>query len=235
LDFTLWLAEEDSLAILGETLGMDLVLESSEVRVGSFSADIVCVNTDDNSRVLIENQLEKTDHKHLGQLLTYSAGLNTVSIVWISSQFTDEHRASLDWLNEITDEKFRFFGLEVELWRIGDSNLAPRFNIVSKPNEWSRTLAKKGQRQTQTPIKELQQEFWQSLKEYGGSKNSKLRFQTHSTQHWYNFGIGKTDTKLVALVNSKTKTVTIGFESFGETGTYYFTNFMTIKCRLKLN
>ena len=103
--------------------------------VGSFSADIVCVNRDDSTRVLIENQLERTDHKHLGQLLTYSAGLNTVNIVWISSQFTDEHRASMDWLNEITDEKFQFFGLEIELWRIGDSNLAPRFNIVSKPNK----------------------------------------------------------------------------------------------------
>lgn len=87
---------------------------------------------------MIENQLERTDHRHLGQLLTYSAGLKAVTIIWIASQFNDEHRATLDWLNQITDEDFRFFGLEVELWRIGDSEPAPKFNIISKPNSWSR-------------------------------------------------------------------------------------------------
>jgi hypothetical protein len=91
--------------------------------------------------VLIENQRERTDHTHLGQLLTYASGLEAVTIVWIAARFTAEHRSTLDWLNKITDDSFRFFGLEVELWRIGTSPAAPKFNIVSKPNAWSHSVA----------------------------------------------------------------------------------------------
>jgi hypothetical protein len=91
---------------------------------------------------LIENQLERTDHRHLGQLLTYAAGLNAVTIVWIAERFTEEHRAALDWLNEITGEGTDFFGLEIELWRIGDSPAAPKFNMASKPNDWSRKVTR---------------------------------------------------------------------------------------------
>ena len=101
-----------------------------EKYVGPFRADILCRNTDDDSLVLVENQVERTDHTHLGQLMTYAAGLETASIVWIAKAFTDEHRAALDWLNEITGENFNFFGLEIELWKIGDSAIAPKFNVV---------------------------------------------------------------------------------------------------------
>ena len=90
--------------------------------------------------MLIENQLERTDHTHLGQLITYAAGLQAVTIVWIAQRFTDEHRAALDWLNEHTDEKINAFGLEIELWQIGDSPFAPKFNVVSQPNDWARTV-----------------------------------------------------------------------------------------------
>jgi len=137
-DFTPWLAEEDNLALLGDTIGLDLELEAVEKGVGPFSADIVCKETANNTNVLIENQIERTDHTHLGQIMTYAAGLNAVTIVWVAKRFTDEHRAALDWLNEITNEDITFFGLEVEVWRIGDSAKAPKFNVVSKPNEWTK-------------------------------------------------------------------------------------------------
>src|SRR4051794_9072868 len=132
-DFTPWLAQQENLQLLGEVIGIDLELESQEKPVGPFSADILCKDTATGDWVLIENQLERTDHTHLGQLITYAAGLNAVTIVWIASRFTDEHRAAIDWLNERTDQKIRLFGLEIELWRIGESPLAPKFNIVSKP------------------------------------------------------------------------------------------------------
>ena len=134
-DFTPWLAQEDNIALLGETIGIDLEVEAQEKNVGPFRADILCKDTVTNHWVLIENQLTRTDHTHLGQLLTYAAGLNAVSIVWLAERFSEEHRATLDWLNEITDERFNFFGLEVELWRIGKSPIAPKFNIVCKPND----------------------------------------------------------------------------------------------------
>jgi hypothetical protein len=139
-DFTPWLAQEENLSLLGEAIGIELELDSQEKEVGPFRADILCKDTATGNWVLIENQLERTDHSHLGQLLTYAAGLNAVTVVWIAAHFTEEHRATLDWLNERTDEKINLFGLEVELWRIGDSPIAPKFNIISQPNNWSRTV-----------------------------------------------------------------------------------------------
>src|ERR1017187_4187913 len=138
--FTPWLAQEDNIALLGEAIHIDLEVEAQEKAVGPFRADILCKNTENDNWVLIENQLERTDHTHLGQLLTYAAGLDAVTIVWVSPNFTEEHRATLDWLNGITDQRFNFFGLEIEVWRIGDSPMAPKFNIVSKPNDWAKTV-----------------------------------------------------------------------------------------------
>ena len=108
-DFTPWLAREDNLRLLGETVGIELELEAQEKTVGPFRADILCKDTATDSWVLIENQLERTDHSHLGQLLTYAAGLSAVTVVWVAERFTEEHRAALDWLNERTAERINFF------------------------------------------------------------------------------------------------------------------------------
>ena len=139
-DFTPWLAQPENIVLLGEAIGIELEVESQEKSVGPFRADILCRDTTDRHYVLIENQLERTDHTHLGQLLTYAAGLDAVTIVWVAARFTDEHRAALDWLNRATTTGFNFFGLEVELWQIGNSPFAPKFNVVSQPNDWSRTV-----------------------------------------------------------------------------------------------
>lgn len=141
LDFTPWLA--DNIHVLGDTIGQSLDVQSQEHPVGSFRADIVALDVATNSPVLIENQLEKTDHSHLGQLLIYASGLRATTVVWVASEFTEEHRSTLDWLNEISynaGSNVRFFGLEVELWRIGDSNLACKFNVVCKPNAWRKSV-----------------------------------------------------------------------------------------------
>ena len=139
-DFTPWLAEEENISLLGETIRVELEVEAQERNVGPFRADILCKDTATDDWVLIKNQLERTDHTYLGQLLTYAAGLEAVTVVWIAERFTDEHRAALDWLNEITAEGVSFFGLEIELWRIGDSPRAPKFNVVSHPNDWTKTV-----------------------------------------------------------------------------------------------
>lgn len=112
--FTPWLAQ--NLDILAETLDMELEIEAQEKNVGPFRADILCKDTLDNSWVLIENQLERTDHTHLGQLMTYASGLQAVTIIWISTHFTEEHRSALDWLNTITDDNFTFLALK---WSFG--------------------------------------------------------------------------------------------------------------------
>ena len=112
-DFTPWLASEENISLLADALGLnELEVKSQEERVGPYRADILCVEAGTGRIVLIENQLEKTNHLHLGQILTYAAGLDAVTIVWIAERFTEEHRAAIDWLNRITDTNFNFFGIE---------------------------------------------------------------------------------------------------------------------------
>lgn len=208
-DFTPWLAQVENLKLLGEAIGIDLALEARERGVGPFRADILCKDAATDSWVLIENQIERTDHMHLGQLLTYAAGLQAVTIVWVSERFTEEHRATLDWLNERTDEQINFFGLEIELWRIGDSPIAPKFNIVSQPNDWSRTVkAAAGESGEITEHKQTQLRFWIAFREFM-EKNSRIRCQKAYPQHWMNHSIGRSGfhlSSIVSLWNSETKT-----------------------------
>lgn len=209
-NFTPWLAQEENLKSLGDVIGMELELEAQEKDVGPFRADILCKNTEDDSWVLIENQIERTDHKHLGQLLTYAAGLQSVTIVWIAARFTEEHRAALDWLNEITDKKFRFFGLEIELWKIGNSLAAPRFNVISQPNNWSKTVsdaAKEIENETTSETKKLQYRYWLKLVDYLEEAKSKLRPQAPTPKHWLTFSIGRSGFHVNALLNTVTNRI----------------------------
>ena len=132
--FTPWL--RDHIDVLSAALGLDLDLVASEVRVGPFAADLLAKDVASDRWVVIENQLEPTDHSHLGQLLTYGAGTEASVFVWISPQFREEHRAALDWLNEHSDNDSAFFGIEIELVTIDGSRPAPNFKLVSFPNEW---------------------------------------------------------------------------------------------------
>ncbi len=190
-DFTPWLALTENIAVLAETLGIDLEVEAQEKVVGPFRADILCKDINTDTWVLIENQLERTDHRHLGQLLTYAAGLQAVTIVWVSANFTDEHRATLDWLNKITDENFRFFGLEVELWRIGNSPAAPKFNVVSKPNDWSRQAARAFVDSGLSEIKIKQREYWDKFHSVLNSTSGPISSNRKpQPQSWMYYGIG---------------------------------------------
>jgi len=200
--FTPWLAQSENLKFLGDTVGIELEFEAQEKEVGPFRADILCKDTLDGSWVLIENQLERTDHTHLGQLLTYASGLETVTIIWIAQHFAEEHRATLDWLNEITNERFAFFGLELELWRIGSSAIAPKFNIVSKPNDWSKSVRNSAAKATElTDVKRAQLEFWTAFKEYM-DEHSHIRCQKPAPQPWMNHSIGRSGFGLTSIAST---------------------------------
>ena len=204
-DFTPWLAQKENLEILGETLGIELELEAQEQFVGPFRADILCKNTaEKDSWVVIENQIEKTDHKHLGQLLTYASGLKAKTVVWISREFCEEHRAALDWLNQMADKSARFFGLEIELWKIGDSPAAPRFNIVCQPNDWEATVRHEAESLTEengeTKSQNLRIRYWTAFRAFLQENKSKLRPQKPSRDHWYSFGIGTSKAHTAALI-----------------------------------
>ena len=157
-DFTPWLAKADNINLLGKTIGLHLEVEAQEQSVGPYRADILCRNLNDATWVLVENQLERTDHNHLGQLLTYAAGLDAVTIVWVAESFTEEHRAALDWLNEKTPEDINFFGLEIELWRIGNSQIAPKFNLACRPNEWTSNVSMA--RKSNPGLADFCMEYW---------------------------------------------------------------------------
>jgi Domain of unknown function (DUF4268) len=135
--FTPWLAEH--VGLLGEALGLELEVESTEVSVGDFNVDVVARETGSGRRLIVENQLEQTNHGHLGQILTYTSGTDPAYVVWIATRFRDEHRQALDWLNAHTEEGIDFFGVELELLQIDDSPLAPHFKVVAQPNEWAKT------------------------------------------------------------------------------------------------
>lgn len=211
-DFTPWLAREENLKLLGDTIDLELALEAVEKDVGPFRADILCKETASDSWVLVENQVERTDHTHLGQIITYAAGLSAVTVVWIAKRFTDEHRAALDWLNEITGENVSFFGLEVELWRIGNSEIAPKFNVVSKPNEWTKG---KGGTSTVindaelTPARKLQLDYWTQFRAYALENSDLVRPQKAAPCQWMNFSIGTSKAHTYVYVNTQKKQIGI--------------------------
>lgn len=204
-NFTPWLAREENLALLGQEIGIELQLEAQEREVGRFQADLLCKDTLNDSWVLIENQLEQTDHRHLGQLITYAAGLSAVAIVWVARHLTEEHRAALDWLNDVTDERANFFGIEVELFRIGDSEPAPRFNVVCKPNEWVKSVsgaARRGGDEELTPAKKLQRDFWITFREHLLQADTPLKPTKPLPQHWMNLAIGRSGFGLAAIAST---------------------------------
>jgi len=212
-DFTPWLARKENLDILGETLGIDLELEAQERAVGPFRADILCKDIETDRWVLIENQLERTDHIHLGQLLTYASGLEAVTIVWIAARFTEEHRSTLDWLNRITDESFRFFGLEVELWRIGDSPAAPKFNIVSKPNDWSQSVAQAARAIDDAKLSEtriMQRAYWTAFDNVLSAARGPISGgRKPQPQSWMGYSVGRSHFGLHAAMVRPKKQVRI--------------------------
>ncbi len=209
--FTPWLAQCENLELLGDAIGIQLECEAQEKNVGPFRADILCKDTATEHWVLIENQLERTDHNDLGQLLTYAAGLEAVTIVWIAETFSNEHRAALDWLNQHTDEGINFFGLEVELWRIGDSPLAPKFNVVCKPNEWTRSIAESAKQLSAGPMtgsKVLQLQFWTQFREHLEAARSSIKPTKPLPQHWMNLAVGRAGFKLTALFSTAKDSIT---------------------------
>lgn len=215
LDFTPWVAEEETLALLGELLGMELELEGREVNVERNRADILCKN-EEGSWVVIENQLEETNHDHLGKILTYSAGLNAQTVIWIAAKFTDEHRAALDQQNEITNEHFQYFGIEIKVWKIGDSVMAPEFNIVSKPNDWIPSIRPGS-------LNSWRVEFWIGLKEYFKKNNLNFNIRIPGDRNSVYFGIGHRSFSLEARLSQQKKRISVRLMIWaGEEATAYF-------------
>ena len=202
-EFTPWLAQADNLTLLAESLGLnELELVGTEHPVGDFKVDILC--SDNGGKVIIENQLEKTNHTHLGQILTYAAGVGARKVIWLAESFRTEHVAALEFLNQHTTDELDFFAVEIELWRIGDSPMAPSFNVVVKPNDWAKTGQQNAKAAaTTTPTKQRQLKFWTGWQGWLQAKGSSVRSQKPLPQHWTNIALGRSGIHLAATVNSR--------------------------------
>jgi hypothetical protein len=202
-DFTPWLAEADNLDALADALGLsELVLVAAEHWVGDFKLDILC--TDGDELVIIENQIDKSDHTHLGQIISYAAGVGAKKVIWVAESFRAEHAAALQFLNDNTTDDLSFFAVEVELWRIGDSPNASKFEVVVKPND----RVKSGREQARvaastTPTKQLQQKFWMALIDKLAAKAPNIRPQKPRPQHWLNNSIGRAGFGLNITANTR--------------------------------
>ncbi len=185
-DFTPWL--RDNIELLAETVGLELDLVETESPVGGYAVDLYAKDLNTGRWVIIENQLEQTDHTHLGQLMTYGAGKEAGVVIWISPKFRDEHREALDWLNEITDESVSFFGIELEVLQIDKSLRAPHFKLVAQPNEWRKII----KRPTVSSRQQAYGDFFTALLERVKGKYPHLTRATKAyPQNWFFFPVGR--------------------------------------------
>lgn len=159
-DFSKWLAEEENIKELGDTLNLTLTDVETEKFVGNYRCDILCKDEITGKMVLIENQLEPTNHDHLGKIITYASGLDAAVVVWIVSSARDEHASAIEWLNKHTDDEISFFLLEVHAYKIGDSNPAPQFNIIEQPNDFVKTVKTVAKNSELNESQKQRLEFW---------------------------------------------------------------------------
>jgi hypothetical protein len=204
IDFTNWLAQEDNLDLLSEEIGTTIKLIQTEAGVGKFNVDILAEEEASGRKIIIENQLENTDHEHLGKIITYASGYDAEIVIWIVKDIREEHQRAIEWLNEHTDENISFFLIKIELWQIEGSNPAPKFDIAASPNEWAKTIKSSRTNDSLTNTKLQQLEFWKKFKDYvKEQKNPKIRLQTPRPQHWYDVTMGSSDAHLCLTINSR--------------------------------
>jgi hypothetical protein len=200
-DFTKWLAKEENLSLLSDEVGVDIKLLQTEANVGSFNVDILAEEENTGKKIIIENQLELTDHDHLGKIITYASGHDAKFIIWVVKDVREEHRQAIDWLNDSTDEDINFFVIKMELWKIQDSLPAPKFQIISKPNEWAKAVKKSSLELTETKMMQL--DFWNSFLDYVKDKGTSLRMRKANPQHWYDLAVGSSDAHISLTVNTQ--------------------------------
>lgn len=192
LDFTPWLAQSENIKLLGEVIGIDIEVVETESNVDGFSADIVAVDINTGKPVIIENQLEETNHAHLGQIITYAAGKSASTLIWIVKKCREAHKAAINWLNKISDDGINFFIVEIELWQISGSLLAPKFNIIEQPNNWLKEVKK-----TSTNYESVRNQerlsFWLGFNNYVFSDEfyrKEFKSRKASCERFYDLSLG---------------------------------------------
>jgi hypothetical protein len=204
IDFTRWLSKEENISVLCEELELNLENIKPESAAGRYNVDIVADEIDSKRKVIIENQLEQTDHKHLGQLLTYASAYDASIVIWLVADYTEEHRQAIDWFNRNISENISFFLVQIEVYRIGQSEPAPKFNIICEPNNWGKAVRSSASGDSVSDTKLMQLEFWEGLKAYASSKQGNVSFShTPKPRHWYSIAMGTSKCKIALTINTQ--------------------------------
>lgn len=185
LNFTPWVAE--NVDLLADAVGLDITVVETESSVGDFNVDIYASETGTDRKIIIENQLEDTDHDHLGKLITYASGKDADVVIWVVKHAREEHKAAVEWLNNHTDDKIGFFLCEIKLFQIGDSDIAPSFTVVERPNDWTKEIKKTT---LTNPTQQQRLEYWNAFNDYAFQNTEfakSFNKRKPNTDHWIVF------------------------------------------------
>ena len=209
-DFTPWLAE--NIELLNEATGLNLEVLETESPVGSFAVDILAQDANTEQKAIIENQLEDTNHDHLGKLLTYAAGKEAKCLIWIVKNAREEHRAAIEYLNNNTVDGIGLFLIEIQLWSIDGSAPAVKFNVVEQPNDWTKA-AKQPSSGSGGEAVQIKYSYWSDFNDYVTAIRpdylKSFRLHKPSSDHWYSVAIGSSKANLSMLVNTRTNVIAI--------------------------
>lgn len=209
-DFSDWLAKEHNMAMLGNELGLTLTDISKEVFVGSYRCDLVAKDETTGTKVIIENQLESTNHDHLGKIITYASGLEADVVVWIVKEAREEHRSAIEWLNNKTVREVSFFLIEIHAYRIGDSLPAPKFVMIEKPNDFAKSIKGSHQGGELTKSESERLNFWTLLNETLVAQNKPFNTRKATTNNWYDVALGRSDVWVTITLLNQSNQVGLG-------------------------
>ena len=203
-DFSNWLAKDENIELLGETVGLTLTEVDKEVYVGAYRCDLVAKDETTGIKVIIENQLESSDNNHLGQIITYASGLDASVIIWIVKEAREEHKSAIEWLNNNTNKDLGFFLIELHAYKIGDSLAAPKFEIVEKPNDFIKNSKNNTGSGEMNKSQSERLEFWNKFNEVIIERGKPFNVRKATTDHWYDVALGTSEAHMsISLVNKE--------------------------------
>lgn len=209
-NFSEWLSQNENIELLNDILGLTLTDISKEVYVGSYRCDLVAVDESSGIKVIIENQLESSNHEHLGKIITYASGLDAQVVVWIVKNAKEEHRSAIEWLNNNTNSDINFFLIELHAYKIGDSLPAPYFEIIEKPNDFIKNNKVNGNKNELNKSQSERLIFWNRFNEILIDKGKPFNVRKATTDHWYDVAIGSSSSHISIELINKEKHVRIG-------------------------
>ena len=204
-DFSAWLSKEENISLLGDELGLSFTDIEVEKFVGNYRCDIVAIDDNTGKTVIIENQLEPSNHDHLGKIITYASGLDASTIIWIVTEARSEHKSAIEWLNHTTTKDINFFLIELKAYRIGSSLPAPKFEIAEMPNDFSKTANVMSDNKELNRSQAARYDFWTRLIEYSSSSEiTILKNRNANTDHWMTVSIGTSQAHMeIKLINKE--------------------------------